>query len=79
MLLSEKKKEIKQEIGVEADTAILLRDILVELRLLNAIMGNSIKEANKQKIRSKEQIEKIKENLPPEAKAIYDNLMSGLS
>lgn len=79
MLLSEKKKEIKQEIGVEADTGILLREILVELRLLNAIMGNSIKEANKQKIRSKEQIEKIKENLPPEAKAIYDNLMSGLS
>jgi predicted nucleic acid-binding Zn-ribbon protein len=79
MLLSEKKKEIKQEIGVEADTGILLRDILVELRLLNAIMGNSIKEANKQKIRSKEQIEKIKENLPPEAKAIYDNHMSGLS
>lgn len=79
MLLSEKKKEIKQKIGVEADIGILLREILVELRLLNAIMVNSIKEANKQKIRSKEQIEKIKENLPPEAKAIYDNLMSGLS
>jgi peptidoglycan hydrolase CwlO-like protein len=73
------KREIfQQEIEEINDTNTLLKNILLELKVLNDSIVSSRRESKKQIKRSKDQIERIGEMLPPEARAIYDNLIVNL-
>lgn len=76
-MIDEKREELKKEIQSE-ETIDILKDILVELRVLNLFIASSQKRSSDRATKTKEEIEKIRSALPPEAQKLYDTISKGL-
>lgn len=76
--MDELREKLKEKIKDIKNTDELLQDILVELMIFNETVNASRLQAKEYKQRTKEQIDAIKEQLPPQAQAIYKSLLKGV-
>lgn len=72
------RAELRKMIDDEnLDQRALLKEILIELRLFNSAVVSSQEVMQEHQKRAREEVDRIKEGLPPEARAIYDSLTNG--
>lgn len=71
------REELKKEIE-SMDSTEILKDILVELRLLNLFIASSQKRAKQHQFKAQEEVDKIRNALPTEAKKIFDSISKGV-
>lgn len=73
------REEIEKEIDVQGfGTKELLKQILIELKMFNLCANLSQQAMRTQQAKAQQKIKEMQNNLPPEAKAIFESLLQGV-